>query len=209
MKTILRYIIIISVLVFAAWLIFIAICGGDQHTGIGQLKESHRFTLSGSTVTIGQGEIDVVQGGEAVQPENNGSRVSGQSEQNVVGTLHIRDKAFIVHDNVAAKTLKNSIGWLNNSSLPPKGGPCVLMGHRNTQFRILKDVEIGEQLIFETPNKEQYVYEVKAIEILESDSDLRFTASEGSTLVLVTCYPFYYSGHAPQKYVVTAIAIID
>lgn len=207
MKIIIRGIIIISVLVFAAWLIFIAIYGGDQH--IGQPEESHSFTRLGSTAAIGQGEMEVVQGGEAVQPENNGSRVSGQSEQDEAGTLYIRDKAFTVMDNVTAQTLKNSIGWLNNSSLPPKVGPCVLMGHRNTQFRILKDVEIGEQLTFETPNKEQYVYEVESIEILESDSDLRFTASEESTLVLVTCYPFYYSGHAPQKYVVTAIAIVD
>ena len=204
MKTILRGLIIISVLVFAAWLIFIAI-GGDQYIDIGQQEGSHSFTRLGSTVAIGQEEIEVVQGGEAVQPEINGSRASGQSDQDVVGTLYIRDKAFTVMDNVTAQTLKNSIGWLNNSSLPPKVGPCVLMGHRNTQFRILKDIEIGEQLMFETPNKEQYAYEVESVEILDSDSDLRFAASEESTLVLVTCYPFYYSGHAPQKYVVTAV----
>ena len=205
MKTILRGIIIISVLVFAIWLIFIAICGGDQHIDIEQPEGSHSFTKMGSTVAIGQGEIEVVQGGEAAQPEINGSRASGQSNQDVVGILHIRDKAFAVRDNVSAQTLKNSIGWLNNSSLPPDGGPCVLMGHRNTQFRILKDVEIGEQLVFENESGEQYTYEVKAVEILESDSDLRFYATDESSIVLVTCYPFYYSGHAPQKYVVTAV----
>lgn len=199
MKIILRNIIIISIVVFSVWLIFLAVY--DDHTSIGSQAQAHSFTVLEPSTDIEWGEAEATQD-EAVLPGADHSLVP---EQDVIGTLHIRDKAFTVRDNVAAQTLKNSVGWLNNSSQPADGGPCVLMGHRNTQLRILKDVEIGEQLVFENVSGEQYTYEVKTVEILESDSDLRFYATDESSLVLVTCYPFYYSGHAPQKYVVTAV----
>ena len=49
-----------------------------------------------------------------------------------------------------------------------------------------------------------YTYTVSDVVIYESTSDWRLPTLDGSTLVLVTCYPFRYSGHAPGKYMVTA-----
>ena len=48
-----------------------------------------------------------------------------------------------------------------------------------------------------------YTYIVEQTEILESNEELRIPTIEGKHLILMTCYPFYYSGHAPKKFVVT------
>ena len=53
-------------------------------------------------------------------------------------------------------------------------------------------------------NGAQYSYRVESVEIVGSDDELRIPTIDGSHLMLVTCYPFYYSGHAPEKYVVMA-----
>ncbi len=51
---------------------------------------------------------------------------------------------------------------------------------------------------------EKLTYIVEEIEIVNSDAALRFEVIEGQPLILTTCYPFRYSGDAPQKYVVKA-----
>ena len=75
------------------------------------------------------------------------------------------------------------------------------MGHRDTDFSILKYSQAGDTIMVKH-NDIVYTYTVKYIEIIEANDGLRFEALEGSYLVLVTCYPFRYTGNAPQKFVV-------
>ena len=105
--------------------------------------------------------------------------------------------------DVYKNTLKHNIGWLPSSSLPGEDGICVLMGHRDTHFRILQHLKVGYEIIVEQLYS-KFIYKVYKFEIVNSDSELRFDALADSSLVLVTCYPFYYSGQAPQKYIVYA-----
>ena len=113
---------------------------------------------------------------------------------------------YTVLPNVGEDTLKDNIGWLPSSSLPGQDGLCIFMGHRDTDFRILQYVEVGDVMTVYTDDL-IYHYEVSKTEIVNSDSELRFSTMLGANLVLVTCYPFYYSGHAPQKMVVYASKI--
>ncbi len=110
-------------------------------------------------------------------------------------------RTYEIMPNVNENTLKKNIGWLPSSYLPNQEGLCILMGHRDTDLSILRYAEIGDKLTIEM-NGFEFKYSVSVIEIVNSDSELRFEAHNGSMLVLVTCYPFRYSGHAPQKYVV-------
>jgi len=112
-----------------------------------------------------------------------------------------RTKTYEIMPDVVEKTLKKNIGWLPGSALPGSEGLCVLMGHRDTDFSILKNVVVDDIITAFTKDKE-YTYQVTRIEIIDSDSALKFNVQEGSKLVLVTCYPFRYSGHAPKKYMV-------
>ena len=112
---------------------------------------------------------------------------------------------YTVMPDVDEETLKDNIGWLPSSSLPGEEGICVFMGHRDTDFRVLKYVEVGDTISIYTDSV-IYCYKVIKTEIINSDSELKFEAVSDSNLVLVTCYPFYYSGHAPQKFVVFAVS---
>lgn len=125
-------------------------------------------------------------------------------ESSDFGTVTIKGKTFPIKRGVSEKALAGSIGWMESSAIPGGDGMCILMGHRNQQFRILKDLQAGDKIIIGDSNGISYNYIVQSAKIVESDRALRFEAAEGKTLVLVTCYPFYYKGHAPQKFVVRA-----
>ena len=109
--------------------------------------------------------------------------------------------------DVDEETLEDNIGWLPSSSYPGEEGICVFMGHRDTDFRILKYIKIGDVLTI-TTGGEIFNYEVTKTRIINSDINLRFSATNKCSLVLITCYPFYYSGHAPQKMAVFAKLIM-
>ena len=67
----------------------------------------------------------------------------------------------------------------------------------------LEDTEV-RYLLVTMPDGKIYIYVIESTEILESDEDLRIPTMSGKHLMLTTCYPFYYTGHAPKKYVVIA-----
>ena len=119
-------------------------------------------------------------------------------------TLSILNDTISVAYGVEESTLKKTPGWLTTSVLPGENGMCVVYGHRNrNHLKILEKVTVGD-IITATKDGIAYTYAVSDVAIYESTSDWRLPTLDGSTLVLVTCYPFRYSGHAPGKYMVTA-----
>ncbi len=119
--------------------------------------------------------------------------------------LTIHGKNITIAPSVDEATLEKTPGWLNTSASPGEEGVCVVYGHRNrNHLQILKDVTYGDTLVVTMPDGNVYSYVVELIDILESNADLRIPAIDGKHLMLTTCYPFYYTGHAPKKYVVIA-----
>lgn len=115
-----------------------------------------------------------------------------------------KTRTYEIMPDVAENTLKRNIGWLPGSAMPGQEGLCVLMGHRDMDFRILQYVTVGDILTV-TMSVKQYDYQVTKIEIIDNDNALRFGVQEGRNVVLVTCYPFRYSGNAPKKYIVYGV----
>ena len=119
-------------------------------------------------------------------------------------TLDVLNDTISVAYGVEEATLKKTPGWLPTSALPGKEGMCVVYGHRNrNHLKVLEKVTVGDT-ITATKDGIAYTYAVSDVAIYESTSDWRLPTLDGSTLVLVTCYPFRYSGHAPGKCAVTA-----
>lgn len=119
-------------------------------------------------------------------------------------TLSILNDTISVAYGVEESTLKKTPGWLTTSVLPGDNGMCVVYGHRNrNHLKVLEKVTVGD-IITATKDGIAYTYAVLDVAIYESTSDWRLPTLDGSTLVLVTCYPFRYSGHAPGKYMVIA-----
>ena len=120
-------------------------------------------------------------------------------------TLDILNDTISVAYGVEEATLKKTPGWLPTSALPGKEGMCVVYGHRNrNHLKVLEKVERGDAITVTMDEGTVYTYTVSDITIYESTDDLRLPTVDGKTLVLVTCYPFRYSGNAPGKCVVTA-----
>lgn len=119
-------------------------------------------------------------------------------------TLTILGKNIAVAGNVEAATLEAHPGWLPTSAKPGKEGVCVVYGHRNrNHLLVLKDIDYGDTILVTMPDGKTYTYVVEQTEVLENNEDLRIPTIEGKHLILMTCYPFYYSGHAPKKFIVT------
>jgi sortase A len=102
--------------------------------------------------------------------------------------------------------LNRGVGRIMGTARPGEPGNVGIAGHRDGFFRGLKDIAPGDVLELETINaKASYV--VDDIEIVEP-SDTSVLAPRGKPAVtLVTCYPFYFVGDAPQRYIVHAAAI--
>lgn len=119
---------------------------------------------------------------------------------NAFFTLSILNDTISVAYGVGENTLEKTPGWLTTSVLPGENGMCVVYGHRNrNHLKVIEKVTVGNT-ITATKDGIAYTYTVSDVAIYESTSDWRLPTLDGSTLVLVTCYPFRYSGHAPGKY---------
>lgn len=102
-----------------------------------------------------------------------------------------------------AKELRRGPGHLAGTAMPGGDGNCVIAGHRDTHFRVLKDIREGDDIVLETQTG-QYLYRVKHTHIVTPDNTSSLRPTHTPELNLITCYPFYYVGSAPKRFVVEA-----
>lgn len=97
--------------------------------------------------------------------------------------------------------LNRGVGRIIGTAYPGQPGNIGIAGHRDGFFRALKDVAVGESLTLDT-GTENARYVVERITIVDA-ADVRVLAPTATpSLTLVTCYPFYFVGDAPQRYIV-------
>ena len=100
-------------------------------------------------------------------------------------------------------TLNRGLGRIAGSARPGEGGNLGLAGHRDGFFRGLKDLAVGNPLELETLEGTEF-YRVSEIKIVLPGSVEVLDPRPEPTVTLVTCYPFYFVGKAPKRYVVHA-----
>lgn len=101
------------------------------------------------------------------------------------------------------KRLQRAVGHLPDTPLPWQPGNSALAGHRDGLFRPLKDIEVGDEVIFRT-SRQVLHYRVTRTAIVEPDDVSVLKPRPDSALTLITCYPFHYIGNAPQRFIVHA-----
>jgi sortase A len=105
-------------------------------------------------------------------------------------------------------TLTRGVGHIPGTALPGGPGNVGIAGHRDGFFRRLKDASVGDVIeVQESSGLRSYRterYIVRKILVVFPEETSVLKASTASRLTLVTCYPFYYVGAAPQRYVVEA-----
>lgn len=99
--------------------------------------------------------------------------------------------------------LRRGPGHMPGTAFPGTRGNSVIAGHRDTHFRVLKDIRKGDDIVVET-SAGQFLYRVHDTSIVPPSNTSALQPSAGPELHLITCYPFYYVGNAPKRFVVDA-----
>ena len=109
----------------------------------------------------------------------------------------------MVIEGTSGRALRRGVGHIERSAFPGEAGNVALAAHRDTYFRDLKDVAEGDLIRITTPDGE-YAYRVDSILVVKPDRGDLLEDAGGTELTLVTCYPFYWVGPAPQRFVIRA-----
>ena len=122
-----------------------------------------------------------------------------------IGSLSIPvlNKKLAIIQGTGTDELKKGVGHYIQSVMPGENDNCVLSGHRDTVFKNIGKLKIGDQLIVETISG-KFVYEVKSMRIVKSDDKTVIVSTKRAVLTLTTCYPFNFIGSAPKRYIVSA-----
>jgi sortase A len=110
---------------------------------------------------------------------------------------------WVVLEGADPAELERGPGHLIDSAMPGSRGNCVIAGHRDTQFRVLRKVEMGEEISLESGSR-TFRYRVVDLRVVAPTDTSSLDPTSKSTLTLVTCYPFYYVGPAPKRFVIRA-----
>jgi sortase A len=115
--------------------------------------------------------------------------------------LHL---SAVVFQGTEVSVLDHGVGHLDGSPMPGEAGNVVFAAHRDTFFRSLRDIEKGDVITVTTPSGPRS-YSVDSTEIVDPTQTSVLNATERPTLTLITCYPFYYVGNAPKRFIVRAL----
>ena len=144
------------------------------------------------------------------------NHVEEQHEAGHPATLTINDGDVLGHIEIprigvsvavlqgtTSRTLRLGVGHIKGTAFPGEPGNIVIAGHRDTFFRALKDIRRDDEIQLETATGIAK-YEVDWIQITSPNDVGILSPTAESSLTLVTCYPFYYVGAAPQRFIVHA-----
>lgn len=99
--------------------------------------------------------------------------------------------------------LNRGVGWIEGTARPGEVGNIGIAGHRDGFFRGLKDIHAGDRIELELSDIVE-TYVVHRIDIVSPKDNGPLAPSDSTSITLVTCYPFYFIGDAPQRYIVRA-----
>ena len=100
-------------------------------------------------------------------------------------------------------TLNLALGHIPSTGMPGVRQNVGIAGHRDTLFRALRNIRKGDMIRFETLDG-NHTYQVDSTQIVKPEDVGVLKAGTQSQLTLVTCYPFYYVGAAPERFIVSA-----
>ena len=127
-----------------------------------------------------------------------------------LGVLTIRSLGLQVpiFNGADDHTLDRGAGRIKGMAKPGEDGNFGVSAHRDSFFRVLKDIAPGDDVLVQTAHGvDRYV--VQKIDIVPKEDASVLHVDDGKMLTLVTCYPFYHVGHAPERYIVTAVPLAE
>ena len=126
-------------------------------------------------------------------------------EGGVIGEIEVprlRLKAIVVQGD-SHTILRRAVGHIPETALPGNPGNVAIAGHRDTFFRPLRNIRMGDAITLKTPAG-AFQYVVESTQVVPASDVTVLNALNGRTLTLITCFPFNYVGPAPNRFVVRA-----
>ena len=143
-----------------------------------------------------------------LQAYNDSAYESAESASLPSAILRIRSVALEVpvYADVTERNLNRGAGLIEGTALPDSDGNISIAAHRDGYFRVLEDVAVGDLIEIESPlHRRSYL--VTDLAVVEPTDLWPLDETDTPAVTLVTCYPFYFVGNAPKRYIVRAIAM--
>jgi sortase A len=111
--------------------------------------------------------------------------------------------SIVILEGTSSRTLRLGVGHIAGTAFPGEPGNIGIAGHRDSYFRALKDIRSGDEISIQTATGLSR-YQVDRVQMLEPSDIAVLAPTAIPGITLVTCYPFYFVGPAPQRFVVHA-----
>ncbi|MEG0598010.1 MAG: class D sortase [Oscillospiraceae bacterium] len=191
----------------ALLLLLTVLSAGMIAGGIVQLREVTALTRAGLEVTeqfLHTPAVTVPPSGDpapapaAPSPSAPPETMVGDG---IITVFTAEESRYAVYDGVTQEHLSLGTARASDSALPGRTGNCVIYGHRDSVFRCLQEVALGDKIALTTADG-TFTYTAAETAICTPTDQCITQTYDDPRLTLVTCYPFVYSGPARQRYLV-------
>jgi len=186
----------------ALWLIGFSLLGGATasivRSSVYQARQGRAFS------DLEKG-IASTPGAQALPSRASAGASTPDIDPLVLGRLEIPriGVSAIVREGDDEATLAIAVGRVPGTARPGERGNMALAGHRDSFFRPLRLIRVDDVIRFRSPGQ-GYEYRVDSTEVVGPGEVRVLDPSGDAILTLVTCYPFGYVGHAPNRFIVRA-----
>jgi sortase A len=114
--------------------------------------------------------------------------------------------SVVVVEGVDKPTLRRAVGHIPGTALPGQIGNIGIAAHRDTYFRPLRNIQHND-LVALTTLRGEFRYRVVSTKIVSPEDVAVLDPDQSEILTLITCYPFYFVGSAPSRFIVRAARV--
>ncbi|MED4203142.1 class D sortase [Neobacillus mesonae] len=149
---------------------------------------------------------EIVANNKSVEPDEAKKQLSSLETGDTAGLLVIPkiNAELAIIEGTDPDDLEKGVGHYKGSYFPDEAGQIILSGHRDTVFRHLGELKLGDSLEVQMPYG-NFSYEIINTKIVKADDTSIITLQrDHEELILTTCYPFRFVGNAPERYIMYA-----
>jgi sortase A len=174
------------------------------------LRWTRRILLTGGALAIGYCgfvllDAWIFQQRQTDRLERSPSSTAGQPADGLIGRMEIPrvGLSVMVVEGTDKTTLRRAAGHIEGTAVPGQPGNIGIAAHRDTFFRPLRNVRRNDIVTIATV-KTEYRYRVVSTRVVRPEEVSVLNPSKQEILTLVSCYPFYFVGPAPNRFIVRA-----
>ena len=185
---------------------FVLIRGWGDYQSWSDIRAFEEAMASGESTAVAKGTTYSPEPDYALWSSQRISDYHAGNEQRdepplAILSIDTLDLKVPIYNGTDEINLNRGAGRIKGTAWIDSPGNMGIAGHRDGFFRVLKDIELGDSIDMLThQGKSEFV--VSSITIVDPTDVSVLAPTDDSTITLVTCYPFYFVGHAPKRYIV-------